>query len=160
MSRAPIQRTREGDFRLRLSHEERELLRTLLAELRALLDGDASEPMLRRLFPPGYEDDVDAETEYQRLMHGELLAGRREALRVLEATSGRERLRKEELHAWLGALNDLRLVLGERLQVTEDVYERELDPNDPEAYELAVYAYLSWLLEQVVDAAATALPAE
>jgi Domain of unknown function (DUF2017) len=160
MSRAPIQRTREGDFRLRLSHEERELLRTLLAELRALLDGDTSEPMLRRLFPPGYEDDVEEESEYQRLMHGELLAGRREALRVLEATLGRERLREEELHAWLGALNDLRLVLGERLEVTEDVYERELDPHDPEAFELAVYAYLSWLLEQVVEAAATTLPGE
>jgi len=158
MSRAPIERTREGDFRLRLSPEERELLRTLLAELRALLDEDATEPMLRRLFPPGYEDDVDGEAEYRRLMHGELLAGRREALRMLEATSGRERLREEELHAWLGALNDLRLVLGERLGVTEEVYERELDPHDPEAYELAVYAYLSWLQEQVVEAATTTLP--
>lgn len=160
MSRAPIERTRDGDFRLRLSHQERGLLRTLLAELRALLDGDATEPMLRRLFQPGYEDDLEGETEYQRLMRGELLAGRREALRMLEATSGRERLREEELHAWLGALNDLRLVLGERLGVTEEVYERELDPHDPEAYELAVYAYLTWLQEQVVEAATTTLPGE
>lgn len=160
MFRAPIERTQEGDFRLRLSHEERELLRTLIAELRPLLDGEASEPMLRRLFPPGYQDDVEGETEYQRLMHGELLAGRREALRMLEATSGRERLREEELHAWLGALNDLRLVLGERLGVTEEVYEREFDPDDPEAHGLAVYAYLSWLQEQVVEAAATTLPGE
>lgn len=129
----------------------------LPAELRALLDGEPGDPVLRRLFPPAYEQDAAGETEYQRLMHDELLAGRREALRVLEATSDRERLGEDELHAWLGALNDLRLVLGERLGVTEEVYERDLDLHDPNAAELAVYSYLTWLQDQVVEAAATTL---
>jgi Domain of unknown function (DUF2017) len=157
MLRAPIERTRDDDFRLHLSGDERELLRRLPAELRALLDGEPGDPALRRLFPPAYEDDAEGETEYRRLVHDELLAGRREALRVLEATSGNDRLRNEELHAWLAALNDLRLVLGERLGVSEEVYERRFDPRDPQAYELAVYGYLSWLQEQVVEAAATTL---
>ena len=148
-----IERTRRGDFRLRLSRQERELLRTLPRELGSLLASDPADPALRRLFPPAYPDDDEGEAEYRRLMDGELLEGRRAALRVLEETADRERLREDELEAWLGAVNDLRLVLGTRLGVTEELYERELDPRDPRAPELAVYTYLTWLQEQLVEAA-------
>jgi hypothetical protein len=150
----PVEPDREGGFRLRLSDGERELLRTLPGELRALLDAERDDPGLRRLFPPAYERDEEGEDEYRRLMAGELLEGRRAALRLVEETADRDRLTAEELDGWLRALNDLRLVLGTRLDVTEETYEGELDAADPQAYELSVYAYLSWLQEQLVAAAA------
>jgi len=153
LTRSPIQRTRQGDFRLRLSDGERALLRRLPAELLALLSADPDDPALRRLRPSAYEDDPEAEDEYQRLMEGELEAGRREALQLLAETADRDRLTAEELDAWLRALTDLRLTLGTRLDVTEEVYERAIDPRNPEAYELSVFAYLSWLQEQAVEAA-------
>ena len=150
----PVEPTGEGDFRLRLSDGERELLRTLPGELRALLDSERDDPGLRRLFPPAYERDEEGEDEYRRLMADELLEGRRAALRLVEETAGRDRLTAAELDGWLRALNDLRLVLGTRLDVTEEMYDAELDPAHPQAYELSVYAYLSWLQEQLVAAAA------
>lgn len=150
----PVEPTGEGDFVLRLSASERELLRTLPGQLRALLGSERDDPGLRRLFPPAYERDEEGEAEYRSLMADELLEGRRAALRLVEETAGRDRLSAEELDAWLRALNDLRLVLGTRLDVTEETYERELDPAHPQAYELSVYAYLSWLQEQLVAAAA------
>ena len=153
LARSPIQRTRGGDYRLRLSDGERALLRRLPAELIALLAADPDDPALRRLRPSAYEEDSEAEDEYRRLMEGELAAGRREALRLLAETADRDRLTAEELDAWLRALTDLRLALGTRLDVTEEVYERAIDPRDPEAYELSVFAYLSWLQEQAVEAA-------
>ena len=153
LARSPIQRTRGGDYRLRLSDGERALLRRLPAELIALLAADPDDPALRRLRPSAYEEDSEAEDEYRRLMEGELEAGRREALRLLAETADRDRLTAEELDAWLRALTDLRLALGTRLDVTEEVYERAIDPRDPEAYELSVFAYLSWLQEQAVEAA-------
>jgi hypothetical protein len=149
----PIRRTRAGDFRLDLSDGERQLLRSLPGELALLLENDPEDSSLRRLFPPAYEDDAEGEAEYASLMHGELLAGRRHALSVLEATVDRDRLSEDELEAWLGALNDLRLVLGTRLGVTEDLYEQDLDPRHPHAHEHAVYAYLTWLQGHVVEAA-------
>jgi hypothetical protein len=149
----PIERTREGDYRLRLSETERELLRALPQELLRLLADDPDDPSLRRLRPSAYEDDDEAESEFHRLMQSELEAGRREALDVLAQTSSRERLSAEELDAWLRALTDLRLALGTRLDVTEDTYARDIDPRDPDAYELSVFAYLSWLQEQAVEAA-------
>ena len=148
-----IQRTRQGDYRLRLSDGERELLRRLPNELLALLATDPDDPTLRRLRPSAYEDDAEAEGEYRRLMDGELQEGRRAALRVLAETATSDRLTAEELDAWLRALTDLRLALGTRLDVTEDTYAREIDPREPYAHELAVFAYLSWLQEQAVEAA-------
>jgi hypothetical protein len=148
-----IERTREGDFRLRLSDAERDLLRRLSAELLDVLADDPDDPTLRRLRPSAYEDDPEAEGEYRRLMQAELEEGRREALRIFSETADRERLTTEELDAWLRALTDLRLALGTRLEVTEETYAQDIDPRDPAAYELSVFAYLSWLQEQAVEAA-------
>jgi hypothetical protein len=150
---SPIERTPDGDFRLRLSAGERELLTSLPTELTALIEADPADPGLRRLFPPAYEDDEESEDEFRRLMHEELLAGRREALQLLAETARQDRLSGEQLDAWLRALTDLRLALGTRLGVTEETYDREIDPDDPRAYELSVFAYLSWLQEQAVEAA-------
>jgi hypothetical protein len=131
---------------LRLSPEERSLLLGLAAELRSLLDGAPGDPSLRRLFPPAYEDEQD-ERAYRDLTSGELLDGRRGAVELLAATAQKDRLSPEEADAWLRALNDLRLVLGTRL----DVQEGTLLDN-PETPELAIYGYLSWLQEQLVAA--------
>jgi Domain of unknown function (DUF2017) len=150
----PIERDRRGGFRLRLSDGERELLRTLPAELQALLGSEPDDPALRRLFPPAYDEDEEGEAEYRRLMADDLLEGRRRALRLVQETAGRDRLTAEELDAWLRALNDLRLVLGTKLGITEEMYDLEIDPAHPQAYELSVYGYLSWLQEQLVAAAA------
>jgi len=149
-----IERTPEGDFRLRLPQAERDLLRHLPTELEQMLDDTPDDPSLRRLFPPAYDDEAE-ESEYRRLMRNELLGGRRRTLRVLEETAGHDRLTAEEAQAWLTALNDLRLVLGTRLDVSEDTFLDRLDAGDPRAPELALYAYLSWLQEQLVEALAT-----
>ena len=148
-----IRRTRQGDFEVRLPEAERALLGTLVGALRAALDGDVrAEPTLRRLFPPAYADAVDeeAEAEYQALMQDELLASRRATLDVLEATATRDRVDEAELLSWMTALNQLRLVLGTRLDVSEeDVLP---DPDDPAAALHEVYHYLGALLEAVIDA--------
>jgi hypothetical protein len=173
MSRRHLERHSAGGIRLRLSGRERELLAWLASDLGARLadvaevgdeDGpDEIRPLqpdddLVRLFPPAYAEDPEDEREYRELMQDELLDGKRDALRVFCATLERDELTEEELEVWLRVLNDLRLVLGTRLEVTEETYARRLNPRDPDAHELAVYGYLSWLQEQAVEAAAEGLP--
>jgi hypothetical protein len=150
---APIERTDAGEFVVRLSPEERDLLRRLAAELEELLAEEPADPSLRRLRPQAYEDE-EVEREFRALMGAELEAGRLENLRGLGATVGEKRLDAEELDRWLAALNDLRLVLGTRLDVTEDLFADGFDPAAPNAYELAVYAFLTWVQEAAVQAAA------
>jgi hypothetical protein len=133
-------------------HEERELLRLLCGELRERIDDDPADPELRRLFPPAHEDP-DADAEYRRMTGNQLVSGRARALSTVESTLDRKTLSSEEAESWLTVLNDLRLVLGTRLDVTEEM-DFDLDPDDPRTPELAVYAYLSWLQEQLVEAMA------
>ena len=141
----------DGGVRLHLSRDERALLVGLTGELRAQLEVAPEDPSLRRLFPPAYDDDAD-ERAYRDLTGDSLLDGRREALELLEQTADSERLTAEEADAWLRALNDLRLVLGTRLDVQEDTFAFEPDFGDPRGQALAVYGYLSWLQEQLVEA--------
>jgi hypothetical protein len=136
-----MERAADGGIELRLSGEERRLLVGLAAELRSLLEGETGDPSLRRLFPPAYEDEQD-EDGYRALMGAELLEGRRGALELLARTAEQERLSAEEADAWLRALNDLRLVLGTRLDVQEDTLLDELRPDDERAAGLAVYGDL------------------
>jgi hypothetical protein len=148
-----IESTGDGSFALRLPEDERALLRVLPVELRTLLEARPDDPGLRRLFPPAYDDEQE-EAAYRELMGSELLDGRRRALDVLAETAKAERLTGEQALAWLTALNDLRLVLGTRLDVSDESL-LEVAEDDPRA--LALYAYLSWLQEQLVEALSSEL---
>jgi hypothetical protein len=145
---------RSGDVvRLNLDAHELVLLRELVDELKALLD-DPGDPALRRLFPPAYSDRV-SEEQYRSLVGDQLVSGRSKSLETVRATLGREALDLDEAEQWLRALNDLRLVLGTRLDVTEEIDYEQLDLSEPHGRELAVYGYLSWLQEQLVEALQT-----
>jgi hypothetical protein len=122
----------------------------LHAELGALLD-EPDNPDLRRLFPPAH-DDAERQEEYRDLVHGQLLDGRKNALGTFERTLDAQTLTAQDADSWLRVLNDMRLILGTRLDVTEETMLADLDPNDPDAQQYAVYGYLSWLQEQLVAA--------
>lgn len=151
MFRSRIRRAADGGVRVELPEDERALLRQVAGELRALLDEEPEDPSLRRLYPTAH-DDAEREQEYRELTRDQLVTGRRRSLDVLRETADRELLAPEEADAWLRALNDARLVLGTRLDVTEDYDWDALDETTPRAQELALYAYLSWLQEQLVEA--------
>ena len=149
--RSRIKRNRAGRFDVRLPAEERELLRVVAPQLRAILDGDLTQPELRRLFPTAYVDDPERDREYHALVRDDLADRRRAAIDTLLATADERELDEEQLVAWMGAVNDLRLVIGTRLDVSEEM-ELAPDPSDPDAPLLAVYGYLGFLLEAIVAA--------
>jgi hypothetical protein len=151
-----IRRRPEGGFDLDLPEDERDMLRTLPAALRDVVTG--GDPAAQRLFPPAHPEDPVREEEYRRLTREGLVGKRLTAIEIVEGTIDARLLDEEQLAAWLGALNDLRLVLGSRLEVTEESYDRELDPADPRAPGMALYHYLSWLVAQAVEALAEGLP--
>jgi hypothetical protein len=60
-------------------------------------------------------------------------------------------LTESEVTAWLQSVNALRLVLGTRLDVSEDE-QADVSPTDPEATAWALYHYLTFLLDRIVSA--------
>lgn len=149
-----VKRVRGGRFALRISGAERDVLRSLPAQLRQLITGHdvGANPDLRRLFPTAYPDDPEKAAEYDAMVRDDLVAQRLAAIDVMERTIDSDRLSEEELLAWLSSINDLRLVLGTRLDVAEDLSELDVTADDPRAESLALYAYLSILEEDAVSA--------
>ena len=148
-----VKRTRDGSYELRLPDGERQMLQEILPQLKQALEGDAaSDPGFKRLFPKAYVQDPEHEAEYQALVGDELVATRVAQVDTVLTTIRQDRLSEEEVFAWMGAVNDLRLVLGTRLDVSEET-DLAVDASDPDAAAYGLYAYLGWLLELLVDAA-------
>lgn len=132
-----------------------------LESLVGLPPGDVStpdDPAVARLFPDAYGDDAAAADEFRRYTESDLRAGKRGAataalrqLQPLLAGGGRLVLDREEADTWLSWLNDIRLVLGTRLEVTEETYEDDLDADDPRAQVTQVYSWLGWLQESLLS---------
>ena len=167
MARAPFRRNRANGFDVVLDAGEAAVLTRLCEELTTLFstDGDTGEkadPVLERLFPRAYLDPTEEEPEadWQRFAHGDLVDGRRRALAVVEGTlAGAEARRgrfeltldEDQAQAWLSVLNDARLALGTRLEVTEDMDMSGLDPDDPDTAPFAVYWWLGLMEERLID---------
>jgi hypothetical protein len=146
--RPRIARLGPGRFALDIPKPERLLLRNLLPDLGHMVQ--TRDPDTRRLFPTAYVDDQEKEAEYQGLMANELAAGRLAAIKTVEETIDAPEIDLPALERWMEAINSLRLVLGTRLEVGEDL--PLLDADDPDAPAYAVYEYLGWLMEQAVRA--------
>lgn len=146
-----FRRSGEGAVKLELPPEERALLRDVAEGLQELMTEGEEDPGVERLYPPAHEDP-ELDREFRDLTAGQLRANREAALGVVRETADHDVLSPEEADAWLRALNDARLVLGTRLELTEEFDWGSFDRDDPNAEELALYAYLSWLQEQLVEA--------
>ena len=118
--------------------------------------GGEAPAALKRLLPPPTRRDEAAEAGYVRLVRADLLLHHRAALALLGETAHASRLSEEQLEGWLTALNDLRLVLGTSLEVTED--QQELPVDDPRYPQWVCYGYLSYLQNEVVEALTGVLP--
>jgi len=125
------------------------------------LTQDASlpdDPALARLLPDAYRDDPEAASEFRRYTEKDLRAGKVAAantvLETLPAGGGRISLSEVQAQVWLRALNDIRLALGVRLGITEDVGEEmsRIRPDNPRYGVLAVYDWLSVMQESLVHA--------
>jgi Domain of unknown function (DUF2017) len=139
-----------------------------LADLEALFDGSdpaatpktPEDPVLARLLPDGYRDDPDAAGEFRKYTESGLRNAKQQAalqmLDTLPDAGGRIQLTPDQAQAWLKALNDVRLALGVRLDVTEDFEQQwaKLKQDDPQWAAYEVYAWLGAVQESLVQALA------
>ena len=146
---ARIKRKRDGSIELRLSEDEAEVLTHVVGQLREALGADSDSPALRRLFPPAYVDDEEKEAGFKALARDELLEARLAALDEVDAALADPRMDADRAGAFMRSCNALRLVLGTRLDVSED--DHRVDPDDPDAPAWALYYFLSGLVGELVE---------
>lgn len=165
-------RTATGKVTLTLSEDERVLLVDLYRQMQNLLEtpdvpadkdplaalvgldgptNEPSDPAIARLFPNAYLDDQNAAQDFRRFTEPDLRNEKRQNLDVVSGSLEHElsqfELTEQELRAWLKSLNDLRLVLGVRIGITDD-YREEL-VEDPGFH---LYDYLTYLQGSLIDA--------
>jgi hypothetical protein len=146
--------SKEGDrFTVRLSRGVRGLLVELCRQSRALLEAEdpSSDPAVSRLFPPAYPDDPLQNLEFETNLGAAPRSGKLEALDVVERTATASTLTEDELHAWIGVVNDLRLVLGTRIEITEEATDEDFPADDPRHETYRVYQFLGYLLQELLQ---------
>ncbi len=160
--RRRIRPVRGGGYEVRLGADERKLLEALPLQLVSLLD-EAGEKgaeelpdTLRRLLPPAYSTDPDAERAFVAMTREDLLEHHRESLQTLSATAAASWLDDDQLSAWLAALNDLRLSLGSMLGASEEETEPAAARTRPA--EWIAYLYLGQLQSELIDVLEGTLP--
>ncbi|MET7787770.1 DUF2017 domain-containing protein [Streptomyces sp. NPDC005248] len=128
-----------------------------------------TDPALARLFPEAYGDDDSelraASAEFRRYTENDLRSRKRDdalaVVRTLDAIPAGEdggilTLTADECRNWLGALNDLRLTIGTRLDVCDQDEGGEgslyrLPDSDPRKPMVMAYLWLGALQETLVE---------
>ncbi|MER5552816.1 DUF2017 domain-containing protein [Streptomyces sp. NPDC002793] len=129
-----------------------------------------SDPALARLFPEAYGNEDkelrEASAEFRRFTENDLRTRKREdalaVVRTLDALSPVAdsgavlRLAPEECRNWLGTLNDLRLTIGTRLEVSDEDEGTDgslyrLPDSDPRKPMVMAYLWLGALQETLVE---------
>ena len=159
--RGPFRKDGDG-YAVDLGEGARDLLVELCRQSRLLLENEdpSSDPAMDRLFPPAYPDDPLADLEFGSALGDAPKDDKLAAIATVERTANADRLTEEELLAWIGVVNDLRLILGTRLEVTDDPDDEGPAPDDPsrEAYE--VYLFLGMLLQEMLGEVGAPAPGE
>jgi hypothetical protein len=146
---------KKGDrFTVRLRTSQRELLLELCKQSRALLETEdpSSDPAVARLFPAAYQDDPLRNLEYETNLGGAPRTGKLDALDTMERTIDAKELSEDELLSWMGVVNDLRLVLGTRIDVTEESTDEDFPSKSTHHDVWQVYQFLGWLLQEMLSA--------
>lgn len=122
------------------------------------------DPALERLLPAGHRGDDAVAAEFRRLTEEGLRQRKSGNLdvalgRLAAAYDNRVELDDREAAAFVMALTDVRLLLGERLGIrTEEDAEAlyaslgRLDQDDPASHAVAWYDFLTWLQETLTAA--------
>lgn len=133
------------------------------------IDPDASVPedtAVRRLLPDAVDGDDDASLEFRRLtergLREQKSAGLRAAQLMIE--SDPIQLDPEQATILSKAINDVRLVLADRLNIVTDEDATRLhgvtdwaEATDLESYLALVYNFLTWLQDTLMQALLRAL---
>lgn len=164
-----------------LEPTERELLRSLFDDVISMLepedrgrqdplaamiglDMDVKEPSdraLRRLLPNVVKDDGAASLEFRQLTERSLRESKIGALRAAALDLDKDELvlTAADARHWSTALNDVRLVLAERLDIRDEadadhVHQMQdwSQAEDVESYLALVYNFTTWLQESLVQA--------
>lgn len=177
-----FERTGDGRFTVTLDEVERGLITSLATQVLDLVTpphsaasddplaaivGSMDEPVaapddvaLARLFPDAYREDPESAQDFRRFTEHDLrlekcARARRVQESVVTSDEGDTTFIFDEESAliWLGFLNDVRLILGTRLGISEDWQEglESMSVSDPRIGLFHLYDWLTYIQETLIQ---------
>jgi hypothetical protein len=114
---------------------------------------EPTDPVLKRLLPNAYRFDPEKANEFRRYTERDLRVGKISRANAMEAVlreAGDEiTLSREQAEVWAMSLADLRVALGAKLGLFDEVRDVSLKGDSPEQ---SVYDWLTWLQGSVIEA--------
>jgi len=149
----------EGDFNHH--YDESDPFAQLMAQLKAAPEEVVvpEDPVLLRLLPNAYADP-EAAADFRRYTEPTLrgkkkrtLAQVRAALEIIVDEDRAGVVDDLDSEVWLMAINDLRLALSVRLEINPESFDlfEALSDEDPQKAIYAVYFWLGWLQESLLN---------
>ena len=136
---------------VRFLPEEAQLLRDLGIRLRMLLTIQDDTNQTAALFPPAYGDDFMRQVEYDRTSRGELSDSHVQAIDAMLHMLDCERADADQVDAFARAVNQLRLVAAQKLQITAETDDDDF-PEDHEDHHLYMaFHYLAVLQREALE---------
>lgn len=151
-----------GQVRTLLAQRRDENPADPLAELTGLTVGPSTaprDPAVARLLPDLHRADPRLSAGMRMLREPEVIAAKDDAavtlIRSLPPSGGAVRLSETAARSWLVALNDVRLVFGVRLAITDDDVPppaASADRDGPDYAMYLTYRWMSTVQESLTDA--------
>jgi hypothetical protein len=142
---------------VRLDRDESAIFRRLVAEMRTLLTtSDKSDDLIKgRLFPPAYEE-AEYEQSYRAMVGDDLQKEKLETIEtvarlIIDGDRIDVLIPENQINSWLTLLTDMRLAIGTRLDVDEEMMSSEPDLKDPNAPAVAILHWLGWMQEMILE---------
>lgn len=138
---------------------EADALRRLISDYLTLLASETAgtDPAVARLLPAASLEDEAVASSFRDLTESDLGAEKRSnaqtALASLGTSGGWEGpVTPDQQDAWLPLLTDLRLIIGVREGVTEEIMDKPVDPSVPAHANLLLLHYLGALQQDLIEA--------
>ena len=139
-----------GSYKIELTDWQIQLFRNLVGEVNGIIS-DGNNPLGNLLFPIAYRNDRDANSEFNLLIKDDLQESHLSALKILEEIPEVGEVSEETLIKVMQAINILRLVLGSRLEITDEDVSIEIAEDDPDRSLWLMYHLLGENLSRIVD---------
>jgi hypothetical protein len=146
-----ITQLEEDKYRVEITLWQSQLFSNLAYELRESI-AKKNSPLVQRLFPIAYPDDMTANREFESLIQKELLQSHLSALEILDSVSEVEEFHEAGLVRLMQAINIVRIGLGTRLDIRHEDDFYDITEGHPDHDLWVIYQILGEVLSLIVEA--------
>lgn len=140
--------------KLELLEGERDILTQLIDDFREfVMSEDITDPAVARLFPSAYAESEES-AEFRKYSEPALRETKERDSALMRDSLERGNIvniSEAEFDSWLRGLNDLRLTLGTRLEITGDEFGGEIPDDDPRSFLYSLYGWLGWVQGSLLE---------